>query len=97
MSRATLEFQVFQVPTGLKVFNSQVIYLISLTKILGQRSLVSKTFHFQKKLSFNKFVTQEIASHRFRENNNEQVGTELCQAQLKLVSSFYSASDLKMI
>ena len=26
LSRATLEFQVLQVPTGIKVFNSQVIY-----------------------------------------------------------------------
>ena len=49
LSRATLEFQVLQVPSGLKLFNSQVIYLISFTK----RSLVSKTFPFQKKLSFN--------------------------------------------
>ena len=74
LSRATLEFQVLQVPTGLKVkvFNSQVIYLISLTKILGQRSLVSKTFRFQKKLSFNEFWTQEIVSHRFGETNNEK-------------------------
>ena len=50
LSRATLEFQDLQVPTGLKVFNSQVIYLIYLT--LSQRSLLSKTFRFQKK--FNK-------------------------------------------
>ena len=34
LSRATLEFQAFQVPTGLKVFKSQVIYLISFNKIL---------------------------------------------------------------
>ena len=39
---------------------------------LGQRSLVSKTFRFQKKLSFNKFATKEIVSHRFRENINEK-------------------------
>ena len=70
LSRATLQFQVLQVPTVLKVFNSQVIYLISFT--FGQRSLLSKTFRFQKKLSFNKFVMQEIVSHRFRENNNEK-------------------------
>ena len=36
--------------------NSQVIYLIYFT--LGQRSLLSKTFRFQKKLSFNKFGMQ---------------------------------------
>ena len=72
LSRATLEFQVLRVPTGLKVFNSLVIYWMSFTKILGQRSLVSKTLCFQKKLSFNEFGTQEIVSHRFRETNNEK-------------------------
>ena len=60
LSRATLEFQVFQVPTGLKVFTSQVIYLTSFTKIFR-----SKTFRLQKKLSFDEFGTQEIVSHRF--------------------------------
>ena len=37
LSRATLEFQVLQVPTGLKVFKSQVIYLKSLTKIFRSK------------------------------------------------------------
>ena len=40
--------------------------------LLGQRSLVSKTFRFQKELSFNEFGTQEIVSHRFRETNNKK-------------------------
>ena len=37
LSRATLEFQVLQVPTGLKVFNSQEIYLSSFTKIFSSK------------------------------------------------------------
>ena len=41
----------------------------------GQRSLVSKTFRFQKKLTFNKFGTTEVVSHRFREANNENFQT----------------------
>ena len=68
LSRDTLEFQVLHVPSGLKLFNSQVIYLISFTK----RSLVSKTFPFQKSWVLTKLGTQGIVSHRFRETNNEK-------------------------
>ena len=38
LSRATLEFQVHEVSTGLnKVFNSQVIYLISFAEIFKSK------------------------------------------------------------
>ena len=50
LCRATLEFQV---PTGLKVFNSQLIYLISFTKIFRLKK--TKTFRFQKKFGRKKF------------------------------------------
>ena len=49
LSRATLEFQVLQVPTGLKVFNSQVIYLISFTKIFRSKKSSFQNFSLQKK------------------------------------------------
>ena len=39
LSRATLEFQVLQVPTGLKVFNSQVI------RHIGDCSLWTPSIH----------------------------------------------------
>ena len=40
LSRATLEFQVFQVPTGLKVFKSQVISQLDLSRLnLSQLAL----------------------------------------------------------
>ena len=43
--KATLEFQVLQVPTGLKVFNSLVIYLISFTKIFRlKKSIIQVEF-----------------------------------------------------
>ena len=72
LSRDTLEFQVLQVPTGLKVANSQVIYLISCTKIFRSKKSSIQNLSLQKKLSFNKFWTQEIVSHRFKETNNEK-------------------------
>ena len=52
LSRATLEFQVLQVPTGLKVFNSQVIYLISLTKIFRSKSSSIQDLSLSKKVEF---------------------------------------------
>ena len=53
--------------------SSNQLDLFSAVKFLGQRSLVSKTLRFQKKLSFHKFRTQEIVRHRFRETNNEKI------------------------
>ena len=52
LSRATLEFQVRQVPTGLKVANSQVIYFISLTKIFRSKSSSIKDLSLSKKVEF---------------------------------------------
>ena len=52
LSRATLEFQVLQVPTELKVFISQVIYLISLTKIFMSKKSSIKDLSLQKKVEF---------------------------------------------
>ena len=69
LSRATLEFQV---PTGLKVFNSQVIYLISFARIFRSKKFSIQDLSLPKKLSFNEFGTREIVSHRFRETNSEK-------------------------
>ena len=52
LSRATLEFQVFQIPTGLKVFNSQVIYLISFTKIFRSKKSSIQDLSLPKKVEF---------------------------------------------
>ena len=52
LSRATLEFQVFQVSAGLKVFNSQVIYLISFlffTEIFGSKKSSIQDLSLPKK------------------------------------------------
>ena len=72
LSRATLEFQVLQVPTGLKVFNSQVICLISFTKLFRSKKSSIQNLSLPKKLSFYKFGMQEIVSHRFKENYNKK-------------------------
>ena len=52
LSRATLEFPVLQVPTGLKVFNNQVIYLISFTKILRSKKSSIQNLSLPKKVEF---------------------------------------------
>ena len=52
LSRATLEFQVLQVPTGFKVFNSQVIYLISFTKIFRSKKSSIQNLSLPKKVEF---------------------------------------------
>ena len=52
LSRATLEFQVLQVPTGLKVFNSQVIYLISFTKLFRSKKSSIQNLSLPKKAEF---------------------------------------------
>ena len=52
LSRATLEFQVLQVPTGLKVFNSQVTYLISFTKVFRSKKSIIQDLSLRKKVEF---------------------------------------------
>ena len=61
------------VPTGLKVFNSQEIYLISFTKTFrSKKSSIQDLLLPKKKLSFKEVGSQGIVSHRFRETNNEK-------------------------
>ena len=52
LSRATLEFQVLQVQTGLNVFNSQVIYLFSLTQIFRSKKSSIQDLSLQKNVEF---------------------------------------------
>ena len=51
LSRATLEFQVLQVPTGLKAFNSQVIYFISFAKIISSKKSSIQDLSLPKKIT----------------------------------------------
>ena len=51
---------------------------------MDQRSIVSKTFCFKKKLSANEFGTQDIVSNRFRENNDVAGTGNLTELQLRI-------------
>ena len=52
LSRATLKLQVLQVPTGVKVFNNQVIYQISFTKIFRSKKSCIQDLSLPKKVEF---------------------------------------------